>query len=176
MRKLPTRLKEIRGTARKDRQNLREPRPPLGIPPPRRGLSVAARGWYRRLARLLHDMSVLTLADGPALELLAETLAEYTQARRLLARDGQSYECATTAGAVMRRTRPEQAVAADAGRRAAHLLEQFGLTPVSRSKVEGATAPPVDDFLTRFQGQRRVAAAARPGKPDPERFFRPDHV
>src|SRR6266851_4172530 len=120
MRRLPSSVKEFRGTARKDRTNPREPRPPVGIPQPRRGLSVSARGWYRRLAPILRDMGVLTLADGPALELLSETLAEQTQARRVLARDGQTYKCTTTSGAVMWRTRPEQAIAADAGRRAAH--------------------------------------------------------
>lgn len=159
-RRLPSAVKALRGTARKDRVNASEPKPTLGVPPARVGLSAQAQRERRRLLRALLPMHVVTVSDGPALDLASEAFAEYHEARAVLARDGQSYECVTAAGAKMRRARPEQAIAADAMRRAAHLLEAFGLTPASRSKVEQVPPPrdakwngllgdPLDEFAKR---------------------------
>jgi P27 family predicted phage terminase small subunit len=137
VRRLPTATKQLRGTLRADRINTREPRPQLGAPPASRSLPFATRSWRKRLVALMKPpMRVLTVADGPALELLAAALAEYDAASRVLLELGVSYECTTAAGAVMRRARPEQAIAADAWRRAAHMLEQFGLTPAARGRVQ----------------------------------------
>jgi phage terminase small subunit len=99
--------------------------------------------------------------------LLSEALAEYHEARAVLARDGQSYECVTAAGAKMRRVRPEQAVAADAMRRAFHLLEEFGMTPAARAKVTGV---PGEDHLDEFL-RHRAQQPRQLGKADPARFF-----
>jgi len=134
--RLPSRVKELRGTNRRDRAKLSAPKPKVAPPRPHAGLSEIAKRERRLLVRLLEPMGVLAVSDGPALDLLSEATAEYYEARAVLARDGQSYECVTAAGAKMRRVRPEQAVAADAMRRAVHLLEAFGLTPASRAKVE----------------------------------------
>jgi P27 family predicted phage terminase small subunit len=92
--------------------------------------------WYERLARIVDPMRVGTEADGLALELAASALAEYEAAARVILADGPTYEARTEAGAIMHRARPEQAIAADAWRRAMSMLLQFGLTPASRSKVE----------------------------------------
>ena len=50
----------------------------------------------------------------------------------------------------MRRVRPEQAIAADAWRRAASMLAQFGMTPAARPKVE-AMPPAEPDALAVFR-------------------------
>lgn len=158
---------------RKDRANPSEPQPPVGVPPARAGLSAQAKRERRRLLRALQPMRAVTISDGPALDMLSEAQAEYHEARAVLARDGQSYECVTAAGARMRRARPEQAIAADAMRRAVHLLQEFGLTPASRSKVEEVRPTRAgtkwagllgDDPLDKFMQRRRAAAA---------RFFPP---
>lgn len=161
-RRLPTRAKILKGTLRSDRVNRREPKPPLGFPRARRDLPELALREYARLRAVLRYLRVVTVADGLALELCAQALAEYRAAGDVLLRDGQSYECRTQAGAIMRRARPEQAIAAEAWRRAAHMLEQFGLTPTSRGKVESDTpwprvpAPGVseDDPLDELQRRR----------------------
>jgi len=54
------------------------------------------------------------------------------------------------------------AIRADAWRRARAGLQEFGLSPSSRTKVESDAAPPVPGRLTAFQGQRQR---------DPGRFF-----
>jgi len=135
-RRVPTTIKRLRGTLRRDRTNLREPRPLVGAPPCRRSLPAAVKAMYRRLVRILGPLDVVTRADGVALELTASALVEYETNARVVLDQGSTYEARTEAGATMHRARPEQAIAADAWRRAAVMLQQFGLTPVSRSKVD----------------------------------------
>jgi P27 family predicted phage terminase small subunit len=137
----PNALKLARGTFRPDRANPQEPRPPVGIPSPRRGLSRLARVEYHRLTDALGGLRVVTHADAIALELCAQALAQHRVAVDVLLRDGQSYESVTAAGATMRRPRPEVATAADSWRRAATMLQQFGLTPASRAKVSSQPDP-----------------------------------
>lgn len=156
MRRLPTAVKALTGTLRKDRINPREPRQPLAAPRPRQTLAAVARAEHRRLVAALKGLGVMTRADGLALELTAQALAEYRTAVGTLLREGQSYQATTEAGAVMHRARPEQAIAADAWRRAMHGLEQFGLTPVARGKVETLKGlPPLPDFFEAFQRRRQ---------------------
>src|SRR5262249_51212685 len=135
-RRLPTSVKGLRGTLRRDRLNLRESRPLVRIPVCRRSLPAPVRMMYRRLTRILAPLRVVTVADGPALELLAAALIEYETSVRVVLEQGATYEAKTESGAVMHRARPEQAIAADAWRRAVTGLGHFGLTPTSRSKVE----------------------------------------
>jgi P27 family predicted phage terminase small subunit len=121
-------------------------------------------------------MNVLTRSDGPALELLAFALAEYDASARVVLELGPTYECKTEAGAIMRRARLEQAIAADAWRRAAQMLASFGLTPASRSKVEalppeasGRWAGLIGDPMERLFHRRESSVAAfqrrRPARP-----------
>ncbi len=91
-------------------------------------------------------MRVVTVADAYALELLCEAVAEYRQARAVLAKLGMTYETVSAAGTAMTRTRPENAVAADSWRRAKIGLSNFGLDPVSRGRVETIAAPYVNPF------------------------------
>lgn len=182
-------MKRLEGTLRTDRVNAREPRPPRGEPRLRGRLSKPALAEYRTLVATLAPMRILSVVDGVALELAAQALAEYRAAVGVLLRTGQSYECRTSAGSVMRRTRPEQAIAADAWRRAMHALEEFGLTPASRSKVEGLSAalPAASPEELVVAGDRKRPAPqpgartpvesiddllARRASRDPARFFR----
>ena len=98
----------------------------------------------------------------------------------MIAAKGETYETTTPAGSVMIRQRPEVALAADAWRRYAAMLQRFGLDPVSRARVE--MIPPVgppskwagllgadafDEFI-----QRRNRTQPPPGAKDPARYFR----
>lgn len=135
----PTALKLLLGTARPDRTR-REPQFGRTIPRAPAGLGASARRIWRDLARRLDSAGVLTEADGHALGLLAEALADYRAAMDVVARDGRTYECRTSAGSNMHRVRPEVALAADAWRRAARMMVEFGLTPASRGRID---LPPV---------------------------------
>jgi P27 family predicted phage terminase small subunit len=166
MKRLPTATKALRGTLRADRTNPREPKPKVGAPPARRVLPPAVKVWYRRIVTALPPR-VATVADGLALELGARALAEYEQASAALAA-GLTYEAVTVSGAIMRRAKPEAAIAANAWQRAARMLEAFGLSPASRSKVEAAPELEPDDFFGALMERKRMAAARpHPARPLP---------
>lgn len=67
---IPTQLKLVKGTARKDRTNTKEPKLPPGIPECPVWLDDVGRAEFKRTAELLHSAGVLTLGDR-------DTLANY---------------------------------------------------------------------------------------------------
>src|SRR5262245_34969894 len=151
--------KILRGV-RPSRINAREPKPELGAPPKPRHLGGVAAAEWRRLVGLTLGTRVLTLVDGPILEATVMAYAEYRQGFDVIQRDGATYETTSREGSVMRRIRPEVAIAASAWRRYVHGLTHFGLSPATRSKVAEAREPEERGRLARF-------TASGKGKKDP---------
>ena len=137
----PTSQKALGGTLQPSRTNQHEPVPAVALPLPPDWMSEKARQYWGDIGAVLLNMKVVTAADGPALMLLTETLAEWAEARQaVIGVDGQAgvglvYEMETEGGQTMRRPNPEVAQASDAMKRALRMLTEFGLTPSSRSKV-----------------------------------------
>ena len=131
----PTVLKALGGTLQPSRTNAHEPTPAVFLPTPPAWLSDKARQYWGDIGAVLLDMKLCTVADGPALQLLTETLAEWAEARQAVHRKGLTYETTTATGDLMCRPNPEVTIAADAMRRALRMLSEFGLTPASRGKV-----------------------------------------
>jgi P27 family predicted phage terminase small subunit len=127
--------KALGGTLEPGRTNHAEPQPTVLLPLPPEWLSEKAKQYWGEVGGVLLSMKLCTVADGPALELLTEALAEWAEARRAVHLAGLTYETTTMTGDVMRRPNPEVAIASDAWRRALKMLTEFGLTPASRSKV-----------------------------------------
>jgi phage terminase small subunit len=116
----PTALKVLHGTDRADRANPSEPRPALGAePPPWLPETGVAREAWDRLAAVLTEMKVLTVADAEALALACVALADYLDAPS----DADNWRRADAAW-----------------KRYLYGLRDFGLTPASRSKVSAAPA------------------------------------
>jgi hypothetical protein len=165
--RLPSRVKELRGTSRPDRQR-REPQPTAGSPQPSRVLPDDVRREYDRLGAVSGPCALLTLADGLALELGALALAECWRLDAVLREKGVTYETTTPQGSTLVRQRPEVVLRVDALRRASAMLQQFGLTPASRGRVEVVpdSGPskwdgPVKDPIERLR-QRRLATMSDP--------------
>lgn len=150
----PTVLKLLQGTARHDRLNPSEPEPPALVDarPPSWLDSRGRRAW-RDWLPVLTGMRVLTEADGAALALMCDAYAEYLAARAVLRREGASYTTGELP-AQMVRQRPEVAQAADAWRRVSAMMQQFGLTPASRSRVSSQQAETVDPVQEWLHGGR----------------------
>lgn len=136
--KKPSGLKRLQGTYRMDRANHYEPMPLRGTLPCPAWLDDVAGHYWDTISAQVHGMYVLTELDGHALALLCSAMAEYRAAPAVILTDGPTYECLTKSGDRMRRQRPEVAIAQDAWRRAKMMLEQFGLTPATRPRVEAA--------------------------------------
>jgi len=164
-------MKALEGTLRRDRTNLREPKPPkAALVVPRRGLPLGVRREFGRLVELLAPMACLTVSDVAMLELTAAAVDEYYRARVVIAGRGSlTYRTKNAAGSTMHRVRPEVAIAADAWRRASAGLQQFGLSPSSRPKVEADERPiPLPQPKATGTDGKDPARFYR----DPERFFR----
>jgi P27 family predicted phage terminase small subunit len=163
-------MKILEGTARADRMNRREPKPPkAGRVTPRPGLPRGVQREFARLVELLRPMEVLTVSDVAALELLAGASDEYWREHRVCVMQGSTYRTKNAAGSTMYRTRPEVAIAADAWRRAAGMLQQFGLTPAARTRVEAEEPTPAR--RAGSMDERKTEPGVLTG---PSRFFRRD--
>jgi len=155
---VPTKLKILRGTLRKHRQNLAEPTPPTGAPAMPSTLPEKARPAWRWLVRLLVRMRVITKADGPVLLLAALRLTDYLELRSDVDTNGRTFTTTTTTGSKMVRQRPEVALMTAAWRDAMQALGQLGLTPAMRSRVSAVpmTGEPEDE-LEGFLGGKGPA-------------------
>ena len=131
----PTHLKKLSGTLQPCRTNPNEPTPAVYLPTPPDWLSERAREYWGEIGAVLLAMRLTTIADGPALQLLTEALAEWAEARQIVHQQGLTYTTTSKMGEVIPHPRPEVSMAADAWRRALRMLSEFGLTPASRSKV-----------------------------------------
>lgn len=153
-RPLPTHLKLVRGTLKKSRANLAEPKAPPGIPRIPSHLEGHARAAWLTYSPMLAGMGVLTRADGMALEALCVTYGEWRRHDAVLAREGETYsspvldkrgdpildaEGVPVPGMI--RARPEVALRADADRRLRAWLIEFGLSPSARGKVHAEPPP-----------------------------------
>ena len=78
----PTKIKLLKGTARKGRMNPAEPQPEPGTPEPPEWLAGDALDEYRRVADVLGALRCLTAADRGVLTCYALTWAELASAGR----------------------------------------------------------------------------------------------
>ena len=131
----PTIQKRLGGTLQPSRTNAAEPTPAVYLPTPPEWLSERAKAYWAEIGAVLLAMKLCTAADGPAMMLLTETLAEWAEARQAVHGIGLVYEMQTEGGQTMRRPNPEVAMASDAMKRTLNMLREFGLTPSSRGKV-----------------------------------------
>lgn len=146
----PTSQKALGGTLQPSRTNPNEPTPDVYLPTPPDWLSPKAKAYWAEIGNVLLAMKLCTVADGPAMQLLTESLAEWAEARQLVHTHGMTYDCITEGGQVMVRPRPEVAQASDAMKRSLRMLTEFGLTPASRGKVSALGGNSEVDPLTQI--------------------------
>lgn len=143
----PTALRVLQGNPSRRPLNAKEPQPEvLAEAAPPTFLKGRARLAWVELSPLLVKLRVLTEADRMALGLLCDTYGEWLELRADIRKHGRTYKLNTKTGDVMWMPRPEVAMAADAWRRSNLMLQQFGLTPSSRSKVSAAGEEQADLF------------------------------
>lgn len=148
--RLPTAIKEQRGTLQPCRTNPDEPKLELSIPDCPEGLSERAARVYPRVARMLYDMRVLTEADAIAVEGLCQAYADWRLAVEFLDEHGTTYIVTKSApdGSTFEDFKPYPQVAMrnDADKRMRAWLQSCGLTPADRSKVSALDKKPEDPW------------------------------
>lgn len=159
----PTALKLLHGTARPDRVNPREPKPTTARIERPSWLKDAGYRIWKQIAPQLEAMGVLTDADPHALALLCDAYSEYLEARSVVRAQGLTFQHVKVVGtkkneageeepilSVMVRQRPEVAIASDAWKRVSAMMQQFGMTPSARTKVQVTQVEEADPFEARF--------------------------
>lgn len=129
----PTVLNELRGNPGKRPRNDREPQPGKGTRPPSapRWLGEEARREWRRLARGLWEVGLLTAVDVDALAIYCETFALWRAEEALLRVEGTVIE--TTNGNMVQNPRLGNVNRAKLD--LLRLMREFGLTPAARARV-----------------------------------------
>jgi P27 family predicted phage terminase small subunit len=133
--KKPNDWKILAGTYRPSRDNHDAPEPEPGAPLAPEWLDEDGVTAWAELVAQLEPTRVLTKADRTALGLAADALSEYVSARQVVRKKGATYAKRSRGRAAMRRPVPEVAIATAARRDVFKMLEAFGLTPASRSRV-----------------------------------------
>ena len=149
----PTALKILRGNPGKRPLPKREAKPQVCRPPLPEWLASVdpvTKEIFDSMAQRLAACKVMTENDLESLAHLADNEALYRRLRITL-ETGFTYETTTMQGDVMQRPRPEWAMMMEAKRQIAQQLQQFGMTPASRTKVE-TVGPEEKSGLEEFLG------------------------
>ena len=146
----PAALKELEGTARKDRTNAAAPPgAPLAAPPCPPGLTEREQAAWAELEAVVLPMRVVTASDLPAFRQMVTTLAIAEDARATVNAEGQTYTVNTESGAVHRK-HPAVEVFFSAQKQLSVALSRFGLTPADRQRVSVLGAESEGDPLDEF--------------------------
>lgn len=131
---VPTAIKKMKGTFRKDRATFNEPEvAAVPVPEAPEQLREDERACWESLRSPIDTLQVFSEADHTALRMLAQELARY---RRLVAEAEPDHERITACS-----------------KSVLSLMSHFGLTPASRSKISKLSSnrrdeTPLDEFLS----------------------------
>lgn len=147
----PTALKLVQGTYRADRATPNEPTPDVEAPSCPTWLHPEAKREWRRIIPELEALGLIAKIDRAALAAYCQAYAEWWEMERAIAEHGRVQ--VTESGYVAQR--PEVAMRNKALDTMRAFLREFGLTPVSRTRVSVPEKPKTDKgnpFLDALNG------------------------
>lgn len=111
-----------------------EPRQKAQTPLPKMpaGLSREAKSEWRRVAKPLHQLGLLTELDRKTLAMYCETIARYERAQAVLIEQGDTYIKPNGEP----KQRPEYFIMRDAMQELRQLIALFGLSPSARMRLQ----------------------------------------
>lgn len=150
----PTHLRLVKGNPSKRPINKDEPKSEQRVPPTPKHFTKQGKYWFRRLGEQLVGVGVLTELDGKALEMLVDAYVDYRLSKEALESEGAKKEITTTTGDI--RVKPSDFLGEcrEARKELRGWLQEFGMTPASRSKVN-AERPAAEDPLDAFLKKRK---------------------
>lgn len=153
----PTKLKIARGNPGKRPLNEREPQPAVEPPAMPAWLSPAAKAEWKRIVPELIRLGLLAKIDRAALTAYCQAVAELEIATQTLDVEGRvcRMPILNNAGEVIgERLKAHPCVAQmnAASQRVKALIQEFGLTPASRSRVQAGDKPPAESRAKKFFG------------------------
>jgi P27 family predicted phage terminase small subunit len=133
----PTALKVLAGNPGNRPMNANEPRPRAVLPKCPPVLQGEAKAEWRRMARKLHDLGLLSEIDGAALTTYCLTWARLVDAEQKLRQHG-TVVISPNGFPVQS---PYLSVATKATEQLVRILVEFGMTPSSRSRIHVPDRP-----------------------------------
>ena len=144
----PTSLKRLEGNPGKRKLNQNEPKPRSRRPTMPAHFNEDQIATWKRITRELRVMQVMTSADADVITLLVEAIVERREAQKIIAKDGETIMSPNGYPTVHPLSGKVNKLSAQILR----LLEQLGMTPASRSRIQvldGKSDDPFEDFLKR---------------------------
>jgi P27 family predicted phage terminase small subunit len=128
----PTRLKLITGNPGKRPINPREPKPATGVPTCPAHLNPSAKAEWKRLARQMHVLGMISELDRAALAAYCQAYGRWAEAERKLKETPMLLKLPS--GIIQQS--PWLAIANKQLELMAKFMSELGLSPVSRTRVE----------------------------------------
>ena len=144
----PTAIKILEGNPGKRPLNKFEPTYRKKAPPCPAWLDDEAKREWRRLARTMESMGVLTEADMAAFAAYCDAYSKWKEATEFLDQHGLIFK--TPSGYIQQV--PQVSIAQTYGKLMTKIATEFGLTPASRSRIiagnrEGGVVDEMDELL-----------------------------
>ena len=146
----PTAIKELEGNPGKRALNKNEPKPTKKAPPCPKWLEPEAKKEWRRLAKKMEQLGVLTEVDMAAFAGYCQAYARWKEAEEFITQHGSILR--TKSGYVQ--PVPQVSIAQTYLKIMNRFAEQFGLTPAARSRIiaEDNTSGPSDEMEALLGG------------------------
>jgi len=132
-KKIPSKLKVLRGTDQPCRMNPDEPEPDLCIPQPPKLLKGHALEEWNRITIILDRLGLMSEMDTMALAAYCQSYERWMEAEEKFDQDGVTYE--NVQGNIT--ANPACTISNQALNLMHKFLTEFGMTPSSRTKVSG---------------------------------------
>lgn len=160
----PTAIKLLQGNPGKRPINTEEPKPQEGEPEKPKGMPHAASREWDFIVPQLRLLGVLTIIDGKALMQYCDAYAHVEMARKEIKKHGLLIEEAIISGegffvGTKYKANPAVNIYATFSKIMNSYLQQFGLTPASRSKLKIEKPKPADEMENFMRGNAPEAAA-----------------
>jgi P27 family predicted phage terminase small subunit len=164
----PSKIHELEGgskkTHRKPKKNEAQPESYQRVPSPPAHLNRLAKNEWRRVAKYLHAVGLLTKVDRAALAAYCVAYATWVNAQKQIEAIGVLVKAQT--GFPMQS--PYLAISNKAMEQMLKFLTEFGMTPSSRTRVKPTEkkerADPLEQFIAK--GQKLHAVKGRKGRKD----------
>ena len=140
----PTALKELEGNPGKRQLNMNEPKPIAKAPTCPKWLEDEAKKEWKRLAKKMEQLGVLTEVDMAAFAGYCQAYARWKAAEEFISKHGAIVK---TPSGYWQQV-PQVSIAQQYLKDMQKLAEQFGLTPASRSRIiaDAAKTEYIDDM------------------------------
>lgn len=142
----PTALKELEGNPGKRPLNDKEPKPEKKAPRCPTWLEPDAKKEWKRLAKQLEELGILTQVDMTSFAGYCQAYARWKEAEEFISKHGTIVK---TPSGYWQQV-PQVSIAQTYLKTMSKFCEQFGLTPSSRSRLEVDTASEAIDPMERM--------------------------